>query len=83
MDGGPDVTLNEAEIDYRPDRIKELSTYGELMELKGKDETFVLHPLAEPLKKGQGGIYLIDEKGEILKAIKHIGSTISAAAMKG
>ena len=84
-EGGPDVSLNDAdvEIDYRPDRIKELSTYGPLLELKSKDETFVLHPLAEPLNKGQGGMLLYDGKGEVIKAIKHIASTISSAAMKG
>ena len=43
---------NTEVVDPRPDQIKPLSTYGELLELEGKNETFVLHPLAQLLKDG-------------------------------
>ena len=75
-------TSNEI-VDSRPDQIKDLGTYGEIMELEGKNEIFVLHPLAQTLKDGQGGMILHDEKNEMGKAIKHIAKQISASAMKG
>ena len=43
----------------------------------------MLHPLAQPLNKGQGGLLHYDHKGELLKGIKDVVGKVTSAALRG
>ena len=43
----------------------------------------MLHPSAQSLTNGQGGIYLYDPKNEISQGLKKVAAEVGKAAMKG